>query len=102
MNSPFGAQPTVSAFSNSNAFQPSAFSAFGSTQNQSTKSDPPKSGPPDFQNAPSKYKPGVCRYDEALPPNYLEILPADVKAAFEAPKFEWGKVPEWIPPVSLR
>jgi len=37
-----------------------------------------------------------------LPENYLEILPPDVKAAFEAPKFTWGQVPEWIPPVSLR
>jgi len=37
-----------------------------------------------------------------LPDNYMQLLPEAVKAAFESDKFEWGKVPEWIPPKELR
>jgi len=62
----------------------------------------PKSGPPDFQNAPSKYKPGANKYDALLPDNYIDLLPASAREAFEAKSFEWGKVPEWIPPLNLR
>jgi nucleoporin NUP42 len=42
------------------------------------------------------------RYAALLPANYVDILPPDVKAAFAAEKFEWGKIPEWIPPKEVR
>jgi nucleoporin NUP42 len=31
-----------------------------------------------------------------------EIIPKAVLEVFKAEKFEWGNVPEWIPPVELR
>jgi nucleoporin NUP42 len=37
-----------------------------------------------------------------LPPNYMALLPAAAKAAFEREQFEWGMVPEWVPPRELR
>lgn len=37
-----------------------------------------------------------------LPPNYLDMLPPDVRAAFDAERFEFGKIPTWIPPIELR
>ena len=37
--------------------------------------------------------------DSQLPSNYTTILPGLAMEAFKVPKFEWGKVPEWIPPV---
>jgi len=41
-------------------------------------------------------------YAEFLPKDYLKMLPPDVRAAFEADKFEPGKVPLWVPPIELR
>jgi len=64
-----------------------------------TKAQP---GPPDFVNAKSTYKPGLDKYDSLLPDNYMQSLPKTAKEAFESQKFEWGKVPEWIPPKELR
>jgi nucleoporin NUP42 len=40
--------------------------------------------------------------DELIPPNYGDLLPVEMKQAFEAETFEWGKIPDWIPPPSLR
>jgi nucleoporin NUP42 len=100
--SAFGASSNItSAFGASSTFGSSAFGT-SSKPVAPTPSNKPKSGPPDFQNAPSKYKVGANRYDALLPADYLELLPAPAKEAFESKKFEWGKVPEWIPPVSLR
>ncbi|KAF5322519.1 hypothetical protein D9619_000184 [Psilocybe cf. subviscida] len=47
-------------------------------------------------------KPGVNPYDSMLPPNYAEMLPQSVQEAFKAPSFEWGNVPDWVPPLSVR
>ena len=41
-------------------------------------------------------------YAEFLPKDYLQMLPLDVRAAFEADRFEPGKVPLWVPPMELR
>jgi nucleoporin NUP42 len=62
-------------------------------------SKPPPSAP-GFSRSKIQIKPD--RYAALLPPNYMDILPMDVKAAFAAEKFEWGKVPEWIPPKEVR
>ena len=50
----------------------------------------------------SIYKPGSTPYDQQIPPNYKEALPKSVVQAFESQKFEWGDVPEWVPPVEVR
>ncbi|TFY53223.1 hypothetical protein EVG20_g10215 [Dentipellis fragilis] len=62
------------------------------------------SGRPDFEAArvTIKAKPGLDKYDALLPPNYTQLLPKTVREAFEAPKFEWGNIPEWVPPVEMR
>ncbi|KAF9235577.1 hypothetical protein BU15DRAFT_77894 [Melanogaster broomeanus] len=64
----------------------------------------PAPGKPDFASAKSRCraKPGADRYADLLPPNYTDIIPAEVKAAFLSDKFEWGKIPEWIPPKEVR
>jgi nucleoporin NUP42 len=41
-------------------------------------------------------------YAGFLPRDYLRMLPPDVRAAFEADRFEPGKVPLWVPPMELR
>jgi len=64
----------------------------------------PSSTGPDFALAKSRVRPKLDgdRFTSLLPPNYSDILPADVKAAFMSEKFEWGKIPEWIPPKEVR
>lgn len=52
--------------------------------------------------AASRTQLGKDKYDELLPPNYMDFLPGPAKEAFESSKFEWGKIPEWIPPIQLR
>ncbi|KAI9057654.1 hypothetical protein FKP32DRAFT_1583455, partial [Trametes sanguinea] len=64
------------------------------------------SGKPDFAAARRRalYKPGATKYDELLPPNYIELLPQAALDAFrgEGDKFDWANIPEWIPPKELR
>lgn len=60
------------------------------------------SGPPDFVNAASQYRPGLTPYDLNLPDDYQQSLPQDALEAFKSQKFEWGKVPDWVPPLELR
>jgi len=47
-------------------------------------------------------KAGHDRYAALLPENYVEILPEVARAAFTAERFEWGGVPEWVPPREVR
>ncbi|EJD01658.1 uncharacterized protein FOMMEDRAFT_148093 [Fomitiporia mediterranea MF3/22] len=117
------AAPTTSAFGT-----PSAPSAFGQTSSSAfgRSSQPvsafggagagtsgfaaaglppkPKVGPPDFAAALAaiKVEPGNDKHDGLLPRDYADKLPASVKEAFAAPRFEWGKIPEWVPPVDFR
>ena len=65
---------------------------------------PTPSIPPPTKSARIKsiYQPGSTPYDQQIPPNYKEALPKTVVQAFEKPKFEWGCVPEWVPPVDVR
>jgi len=58
--------------------------------------------PPDFKNAKVSFKQGLTPYDSQLPPNYITMLPQRVVEAFRAEKFEWGNVPDWVPPLELR
>ncbi|KAG9317872.1 hypothetical protein JVU11DRAFT_2100 [Chiua virens] len=62
------------------------------------------SGAPDFTSAKStaRMKPGADRYLGLFPRDYNEMIPADVKAAFASARFEWGKIPDWIPPEEVR
>jgi nucleoporin NUP42 len=53
-------------------------------------------------NAKGAYKPGSTPYDQQLPVKYGEMLPKKVVEAFRAVKFEWGGVPEWVPPLDVR
>jgi nucleoporin NUP42 len=42
-------------------------------------------------------------YAHLLPPNYIQTLPESIKAAFAREEdFEWGNIPEWIPPTEMR
>jgi len=53
-------------------------------------------------NAKEAYKPGSTPYDQQLPQRYGEMLPKTALEAFRAARFEWGKVPEWVPPLEVR
>ncbi|TFY59969.1 hypothetical protein EVJ58_g5438 [Rhodofomes roseus] len=63
-----------------------------------------KSSKPDFAMAlvTVRWQPGLDKYDDMLPPNYVEILPKNMLDAFGAERFEWGKVPEFVPPKEVR
>ncbi|TFK69409.1 hypothetical protein BDN72DRAFT_840374 [Pluteus cervinus] len=103
-------QKTVSAFAPVQQ-APSGFGAPGPSNSGSAFGQPPQpaqnqrgnnNAPPNFVGVKSPYKPGSSPYDQALPQNYMEILPPNVLEAFKAEKFELGKIPEWIPPLQLR
>ncbi|KDQ64045.1 hypothetical protein JAAARDRAFT_144449 [Jaapia argillacea MUCL 33604] len=96
VSSVFGAPKLPAGFG-----QPSSqasTSPFGTAAPQTKLDD----APPDFLNAKSSYKPGTNKYDALLPDNYLQLLPKVARDAFEGTKFEWGSIPEWIPPKELR
>ena len=61
---------------------------------------------PDFAAARKRrlYRPGATKYDDLLPANYAELVPKAALEAFKSSseKFEWGEVPEWVPPKELR
>ncbi|KAI0832871.1 hypothetical protein BC628DRAFT_1309575, partial [Trametes gibbosa] len=65
-------------------------------------------GKPDFAagraRAKALYRPGATKYDDLLPENYIQLLPKAALDAFRADsdRFEWGDIPEWIPPKELR
>ncbi|PAV21417.1 hypothetical protein PNOK_0404400 [Pyrrhoderma noxium] len=93
------AQPTqpVSAFT-----QPPAFGNPG--QGFAGLPQKPKPSSPDFTSALSSVKaiPMLDKHDGLLPKDYANQLPADVREIFAAEKFEWGKIPEWLPPIEMR
>ncbi|KAK0190343.1 hypothetical protein F5146DRAFT_1102783 [Armillaria mellea] len=122
---PVSTTAPVSAFAGSNPSPGGSFSqpppsAFGPSQPQQSAFNPPTttttfppamsshpsvsmSSAPDFGvKSSSLYKPGKSPYDQLLPQNYLEMVSEEAKEAFKAAKFQWGKVPDWIPPVELR
>jgi len=83
-------QPT-SAFTQA-APAPAATSVFG---RQATN-------PPSVFGGSGFSQPPKDPFAPLLPPNYLEILPQTVREAFGKDEFEWGNIPEWIPPVESR
>ena len=94
--------PVWPSSDNNNSFRtdptPSHFnSTFGTTTSATQSTTPPKSS-----RSKSVYKPGSTPYDEQIPSNYKESLPKSVVEAFESQNFEWGNVPEWVPPVETR
>ncbi|KAF8165892.1 hypothetical protein B0H34DRAFT_787201 [Crassisporium funariophilum] len=116
--SAFGnANAAAQAASGTSAFgNPSAFGdASNSTQSQNLSAFAPtapsismemkssvSSGPPDFAITKSPYKPGSTPYDHQLPPKYAQLLPKSAMEAFQSVKFDWGTVPEWVPPLEVR
>ena len=50
------------------------------------------------------YKPGTTKYDDLLPPNYIDLVPKAALEAFksDSEKFEWNNIPEWVPPKEVR
>ena len=48
------------------------------------------------------FKPNSTPYDGNIPPNYSDLVPRDALEAFKSKKFEWGAVPECVPPFELR
>ncbi|TDL30042.1 hypothetical protein BD410DRAFT_50624 [Rickenella mellea] len=100
-------QQPVSAFGATSAFGSSSTpSAFGKASAFGAPAPAPKqkTGPPDFQAAIASFKatPGEDKYDALLPPNYADLLPAAAREAFESAKFEWGKIPDLVPPPQFR
>ncbi|EIW61526.1 uncharacterized protein TRAVEDRAFT_117152, partial [Trametes versicolor FP-101664 SS1] len=93
----------VSAFG-----QPSAPSSFFGQNAAPSVPKATVSGKPDFTagraRAHASYRPGVSKYDDLLPPNYMELLPKAALEAFSADsdRFDWANIPEWIPPKELR
>ena len=81
---------------------PSAFSAFR-TQPGINSNTSHASKAPNFQEAISSYVAQVKdKYDDFMPQNYLDIMPAPERQAFESKTFELGKIPNWIPPMQFR
>ncbi|KAG8925190.1 hypothetical protein FRC02_009867 [Tulasnella sp. 418] len=92
----FGQQPQqpTSAFGATSAFGQSAFSRPAGFAGFGGQPPPP---PPPAQPQPEDSSTGK------LPPNYLEVLPQQIKDAFaREDEFEWMNVPEWIPPLEMR
>ena len=86
------------------ATTPGSTSFFGQQQQQSASAV--KSTKPDFAAARRRplYKPGRTKYDDLLPPNYVDLVPKAAMEAFrsESEKFDWKNIPEWIPPKEVR
>ncbi|KAF9458474.1 hypothetical protein BDZ94DRAFT_1226234 [Collybia nuda] len=114
---------TPSTFGGGSTFGQSAFgqSTFGQTTTPATSAfgqpsqptsvfgQPTSAQPPKkvdmvaaFAKLQSAYKPNTTPYDQQLPPNYMQLIPPAALDAFQSQKFEWGKVPDWIPPLELR
>ncbi|PFH50402.1 hypothetical protein AMATHDRAFT_40861 [Amanita thiersii Skay4041] len=108
--------PNTSTFGASAWGASAAFSGSGGGSSNSNNSKKPHSGPPDFAailehvnptcnpgRSPSGlYKAGATPYDQQLPPNYVEVVPKAALEAFGKKRFEWGDVPEWVPPLEMR
>jgi len=59
---------------------------------------------PDFAALLTKVRatPGFTPYDSLLAPEYAKMIPERVVQAFMKDKFEFGQVPEWVPPIEVR
>jgi nucleoporin NUP42 len=116
---PFGARPTapaggsvfgastasnapVSAFGASTTAPANPFG--GASRNQAAPQT--SSAFSQFNAAASVSRPVKDLYASQLPQNYMEMLPPDVKEAFERDRFIIGEgsvgVPTWIPPLEMR
>lgn len=84
--STFGSAPATSAFGNTPAAPAFGVTSFGTSQASAT--------------APSSF--GRPAPTPAQPSQEEKALPADVLKAFQADKFQLGKIPEQEPPMSLR
>jgi nucleoporin NUP42 len=87
---------------------PSDNNSFGNTTHYNSTFGTPTATlstiPPTTKSSRTKsvFKPGSTPYDQQIPSNYKETLPKSVVKAFESQNFEWGEVPEWVPPVEIR
>jgi nucleoporin NUP42 len=99
------AQQPTSVFGNQTQQQQQQPTVFGSSQSSVAAQPPEKSSAPpapDFKSVKVSFRPGLTPYDSQLPPDYMALLPERVVEAFRAEKFEWGKIPDWVPPLELR
>ncbi|KAG5644807.1 hypothetical protein DXG03_007629 [Asterophora parasitica] len=88
-------QPPLSAFPMGS---PSTSTLSQQAQAQPKQSSAAGTGP-DFSKVKSLYTPGLSAYDQLLPPDYMKLIPATALEAFQDQRFEWGKIPDWIPPL---
>jgi len=47
-------------------------------------------------------KPGYTPYDRLLVSEYAKMIPQRVVQVFMKDKFEFGQVPDWVPPIEMR
>src|SRR5258708_3566209 len=90
-SSPLGQPNVTSAFAKPQDHSVSVFSTL--QQPRSTSGMTTEPAPAPFVTNP---------FDQLLPPNYIEIMPNNVREKFEAEEFSLGEIPEWIPPPQLR
>ncbi|KAF8324564.1 uncharacterized protein EI90DRAFT_3129745 [Cantharellus anzutake] len=92
----FGQTGTGSTFTKPQEPPISAFSSFSPSQPQNASGTVfiPRAGPAPL--SPVNYP-----FEQLLPPNYIDIIPKDARAKFEAPAFVLGEIPEWVPPPQL-
>jgi len=93
-------------------FTPTFTSSSGAvTTTTTTTSAPSSANPlthpetkPDFARLLTKVrtKPGYTPYDGLLGPEYVKMIPQRVVQAFMKDKFEFGQVPDWVPPLEVR
>ena len=48
------------------------------------------------------YKAGSTPYDAQLPANYADAIPKEMIEAYKSKVFEFGNVPECMPPLEMR
>jgi nucleoporin NUP42 len=104
---PFGPRPAGSAFGITSAPNSSAFSSQPAPQASSSANTNPFNNATTSSSTIPASASIVDPYATLLPPNYLEMLPAQVKKAFEADRFEFSGssgsgIPFWIPPLEMR
>jgi len=111
---PFGAlangpgAPITNDSTMASPFTPTFISSSGAaTTTAAPSSTNPLTHPktkPDFARLLTKVrvKPGYTPYDSLLGPEYAKMIPQRVVQAFMKDKFEFGQVPDWVPPLEVR
>jgi len=88
-------------------FTPTFSSSSGAATTTNASSTNPLTHPktkPDFARLLTKVraKPGYTPYDSLLGPEYAKMVPQRVMEVFMKDRFEFGQVPDWVPPLEVR